>query len=170
MSQTPERPADTSALRRRAMLTGLAVIPAAAGAAAVTIAQTSPAPEPAPKRTVCQFFNPVELRAVTALVGRLIPADGLGPGAIEADVPVFLDRQLAGAYGSGAHFYKAGPHLRGTDQQGYQLALTPAELVREGLARMDARSSHRVSGSGPRTDCHKVVTSSARPICWPQHR
>jgi len=136
-------PLEPAALRRRAMLTGLAAAVPAAAALAQAAAPETPTPTPPPTRLACQFFNADELRAVTALVGRIIPADELGPGAVEADVPVFLDRQLAGAYGSGAHFYRAGPHQPGTPQQGYQLAFTPAELVREGLARLDAAARQR---------------------------
>ena len=142
---TPADPAAPSALRRRAMLTGLAAAPAAAGLAGAAVAQgAAPPAPPVAARTACQFFNPDELRAVVALADRIIPADDLGPGAIEADVPVFLDRQLAGAWGAGAHFYRSGPHQPGTPEQGYQLALAPADLMREGLARMDAaaRAQH----------------------------
>lgn len=140
---------EPASMRRRAMLTGLAAAVPVAGVATAALAQsaasTPPAPaSAAPARTACQFFNGDELRAVVALAGRIIPADDLGPGAVEADVPVFLDRQLAGAWGAGAHLYKSGPFGAGTPEQGYQLALAPADLVREGLARMDAaaRSQH----------------------------
>ena len=88
--------------------------------------------------TAWLFFNPQEARTADAAAARLIPADENGPGAREAGVVVFLDRQLAGAWGHGDHFYRGGPFLAGTPQQGYQLAFTPAEMFRAGLASLDA--------------------------------
>ena len=104
--------------------------PAAAQAAAPT-----PAPDAA--EHVSLFFNADERAAVDAIVARLIPADELGPGAKEAGVTTFLDRQLAGTFGQGANFYRHGPFQQGTPEQGYQLALTPAECYRLGLAGLD---------------------------------
>ena len=83
------------------------------------------------------FFNDPEVAFIKAAVARLIPADELGPGAAEAGVPYFLDRQLASAYGGGAHFYNQGPFGSETPYQGYQLPLTPAELYRVGIAATD---------------------------------
>jgi gluconate 2-dehydrogenase gamma chain len=83
------------------------------------------------------FFNDLEVAFIKAAVARLIPADELGPGAAEAGVPYFLDRQLASAYGGGAHFYNQGPFGSETPYQGYQLPLTPAELYRVGIAATD---------------------------------
>ena len=90
------------------------------------------------------FFNADEARTADAALARLIPADDTGPGAREAGVVVFLDRQLAGAWGQGDHFYRQGPFVPGTPQQGYQLAFTPAEMFRFGFARLDesARKLH----------------------------
>ena len=51
------------------------------------------------------FFTAGEAAFVEAALARLIPKDELGPGAVEAGVAVFLDRQLAGPYGQGDHFY-----------------------------------------------------------------
>src|SRR4051812_8273331 len=43
-----------------------------------------------------KFFTPAERAFIEAAVGRLIPNDDVGPGAVEAGVPFFIDRQLAG--------------------------------------------------------------------------
>ena len=67
----------------------------------------------------------------------MIPADDLGPGAMETDGPYFIDQQLAGSYGEGARFYSQGPYGDDNGFQGYQLALTPAELYRAGIAATD---------------------------------
>jgi gluconate 2-dehydrogenase gamma chain len=80
------------------------------------------------------FFNPTEAEFIEAAVARLIPKDDLGPGALEADVPYFIDRLLTTEYGSGARFYNQGPFGPTTALQGYQLPLTPPEVYRVGIA------------------------------------
>jgi gluconate 2-dehydrogenase gamma chain len=80
------------------------------------------------------FLNQVEAAFVEAAVARLIPADDRDPGALEAGVPIYIDRQLAGAYGSGARMYLDGPWQEGTPGQGYQLPYTPAQLYRTAIA------------------------------------
>jgi gluconate 2-dehydrogenase gamma chain len=80
------------------------------------------------------YFTPVEFTFVEAAVARLIPNDELGPGAREAGVATFIDRQLSGPYGRAETWYMQGPWKQGTDQQGYQLKLTPAQLYRTAIA------------------------------------
>ena len=50
---------------------------------------------------------------------------------------LFLDRQLAGDYGKGAHFFLGGPWRDGTPSQGYQSRLTPAQFYREAIASVE---------------------------------
>jgi gluconate 2-dehydrogenase gamma chain len=83
------------------------------------------------------FFTPTEVAFIEAAVGRLIPDDPVGPGAIEANVPFFLDRQLAGRFGRGDHYYLGGPWPKGTPEQGYQTRFSPAELYRAAIAAID---------------------------------
>ncbi len=45
------------------------------------------------------FFNPDEAAFVEAAVSRLIPPDEEWGGALEAGVPNYMDKQLAGAWG-----------------------------------------------------------------------
>lgn len=47
-----------------------------------------------------RFFTPDERAFIEAAVSRLIPNDETGPGAVEAGVPFFLDRQLSGPFGA----------------------------------------------------------------------
>jgi|SRR5882672_1823489 len=126
-------------LKQVAGVVGATPLVMMAGAAAA-------APESAPQSAehAWRFFNGAEARAVEAAVARLIPADENGPGAKEAGAAVFIDLQLASAWGNGDHFYRHGPFLPGTPQQGYQLAFTPAETFRLGLAGLDAsaRKAH----------------------------
>ena len=91
------------------------------------------------------YFTPAERSAVDAITARLIPSDETGPGAREADVVTFIDRQLAGFYGQGQRWYMQGPFPgEPIDTQGYQTRHTPAELWREGVAALDAhcRETH----------------------------
>ena len=81
-----------------------------------------------------QFFNTVESAFIEAAVDALIPADSIGPGAAELGVAGYIDRQIAGSYGKGDRLYLEGPFAEGTPQQGYQLRMTPAELIRAGIA------------------------------------
>jgi gluconate 2-dehydrogenase gamma chain len=83
------------------------------------------------------FFTPAEQTFIEAAVARLIPNDPVGPGAIEAGVPFFLDRQLAGLYGHGAHFFLGGPWAKGTPEQGYQSRFNPAQLYRAAIAAIE---------------------------------
>lgn len=83
------------------------------------------------------FFTAREAAFVEAAVARLIPADELGPGALEAGVPAYMDRQLGGAWGAGERLYRAGPWRKGEPTQGYQLRYTPAELFRVSLEEVD---------------------------------
>jgi gluconate 2-dehydrogenase gamma chain len=83
------------------------------------------------------FFTEDEVAFVKAAVARLIPADDLGPGALEADVPSFIDQQFAGVYGAGARFCSEGPFGARTPFQGYEWPLSPAELYQVEIAATD---------------------------------
>jgi gluconate 2-dehydrogenase gamma chain len=105
----------------------------AAGAAAALTAGCKRGEPPLTLRAQYSFFAVEEASFVEAAIARLIPADDSGPGALEADVAVFIDRQLAGAWGAGERLYRSGPWQAGKPTQGYQLPFTPAELFRNGL-------------------------------------
>lgn len=84
------------------------------------------------------FFTPAEVAWTDAAVARLIPADIFGPGAVEAGVTFFIDQQLAGRYGHATDWYMQAPFAHGSEQQGYQLPRTPAQLYRAAIAAVDA--------------------------------
>jgi gluconate 2-dehydrogenase gamma chain len=144
--------ADDEGVRRRDFLKGLGVTGAVAGIvataapSAVQEAQAQPAAQPlahAASREgqtadAFRFFTPPEAAVVVALIDALIPKDEVGPGGVEVGVPIFIDRELSGAYGRGARMYLEGPFGRGTPQQGYQLQLAPADLYRVGIADLNA--------------------------------
>lgn len=93
-----------------------------------------------------QFLTPDEATFLDAAVSRLIPADDLGPGAKEAGVTIFLDRQLAGPYGKGSRWYMQGPWKKGESTQGYQSRLSPAELYRAAIKDIDAHCVEKFDG------------------------
>jgi len=84
------------------------------------------------------YFSSAEQNFIDAATQRLIPADALGGGANEAGITHFIDLQLAGAYGRAERWYMQGPWPTGTDQQGFQLKYTPAQIYREAIAGVDA--------------------------------
>lgn len=86
------------------------------------------------------FLAPAEAAFIEAAVARLIPTDATGPGAIEAGVPRFIDRQLAAAYGAGDHFFLQPPFAKGSPTQGWQME-SPAEVYRAAITAIDRWSS-----------------------------
>ena len=74
-----------------------------------------------------------EVHFLDAAVSRLIPEDELGPGAKQADVTFFIDRQLSGSWGTHGRNYRMGPWQEGTPQQGFQSPLTPQEIYRAAI-------------------------------------
>jgi gluconate 2-dehydrogenase gamma chain len=116
-------------------------------------AQSQPAAAGANQPPVYMFFRPDEASFIEAAVARLIPADANGPGAIEAGVPSYMDKQLGGAWGAGERLYRSGPWHEGTPSQGYQLPFTPAELFHNALRainddfRKRGTSFDKVSGA-----------------------
>jgi len=83
------------------------------------------------------YFTAEEGAAVEALVDRLIPPDPQTPGGKDAGCAVFIDRQLAGPYGSDDGLYMRGPFAEGTPEQGLQSPVTPAERYRQSLSALD---------------------------------
>ncbi|EAU45000.1 gluconate 2-dehydrogenase subunit 3 family protein [Salipiger bermudensis] len=85
------------------------------------------------------YLTAAEWAFVMAATARLIPSDGDGPGAIETRVPVFIDLQLAGDYGTADDWYMEGPHDPDAEPaRGWQTPLTPAEIYRQAIPVFDA--------------------------------
>jgi gluconate 2-dehydrogenase gamma chain len=99
------------------------------------------APRPALASQGYVFFSAAEAAFIEAACARMIPTDELGPGAIEAGVPAFIDRQLDGPYGRAERWYMQGPWPKGTDSQGYQSRLTPAGTYRAAIKAIDAKAA-----------------------------
>jgi gluconate 2-dehydrogenase gamma chain len=85
-----------------------------------------------------RFFTADEWAFVLAVCDRLIPADEIGPGAMELGVPEFLDRHMQTPYASGAIWYMQGPFLEAAPEFGYQGRLPLRDILRVGIAEMNA--------------------------------
>ena len=83
------------------------------------------------------YLSPQEVRFLDAAVERLIPTDELGPGAKEAGVSCYIDRQLCSMWGMHGRNYRSGPWLEGTPEQGFQSRLIPQEIYRIGIQEIN---------------------------------
>lgn len=81
----PEHDQEVHGLSRRSLIRGAALVPVAAltSAAAPTGSQT--------------VFSASERKILEAFIGRLVPSDELGPGALECGAVSYIDQALAGA-------------------------------------------------------------------------
>src|SRR5258706_14140527 len=140
MSEQPDRRAFLKSLGT----VGATGVAAMVSADAVAEPQAAPSPgatapaQPAVTPHTYTFLSPPEAAFIEAAVDRLIPADDLTPGGTDCGVATFIDRQLAGAWGSGDRMYMQGPWDKGVATQGYQSPLTPAEFFRAGIAATNA--------------------------------
>lgn len=126
-------------LPRRDFLKAAGAAGAAGAAVATGIAACTPeaktsAAAPASSPETWQVLTPQEVAFFSAAADTIIPKDELSPSGTECGVPVFIDRQLASAWGGGAKMYRAGPFMKGVPEQGYQLALTPHQFFVAGVA------------------------------------
>ena len=70
---------------------------------------------------------------MAAAASRIFPSDDSGPGAREAGVSIFIDRQLAGPYGRDRFRYTQLPFEDAPREFGYQGSQTPRQIYRDGL-------------------------------------
>ena len=80
-----------------------------------------------------RFFTAEEARAASAACARIFPSDASGPGATEAGVVIYIDRQLAGPYGRDKYRYTKGPFVESFPEHGYQGKESPREIYRAGI-------------------------------------
>jgi gluconate 2-dehydrogenase gamma chain len=119
-----------------------------AGAAPALVARSvaaSPSTRDADSEYRPSFFNADEWAFLCAAVARLIPADALGPGALEAGVPQYIDRQMGTPWAEGRLWYMQGPFEPGARATlGWQMSLTPQDVYRLGIAAADSwtRAQH----------------------------
>lgn len=156
--------------RRGFLRTAAALVPAGAlagcegGAKPAAGAPAEPggasAAGPAAQRAAYKprFFDAQEWAFVEAAADRLIPADAEGPGALEAGVPEFIDRQMDTPYAHGALWYLQGPFQAGVPELGYQLKLVPRDIYRLGIAAVNA---YCAKAYGKRFDALDAATRDA---------
>jgi gluconate 2-dehydrogenase gamma chain len=85
-------------------------------------------------RIPLRFFTQAEANIIAAATSRIFPSDDSGPGAKEAGVAIFIDRQLAGPWGRDRYRYTQDPFDEGAAAEfGYQGKATPQQIYRKGL-------------------------------------
>src|SRR6202042_3406047 len=84
-----------------------------------TLATTSTQPPPVDEPLLT--LTATEHAFFVAAADTIIPPDALSPSGSDCGVANFIDRQLAGAYGTGARLYPPGALPQGQPRQGYQL-------------------------------------------------
>ncbi len=84
-------------------------------------------------RVPLRFFDERQALIIASAAARIFPTDSSGPGATEAAVILYIDRQLAGPYGRDRYRYTQPPFEDGLPEQGYQGKATPREIYRQGL-------------------------------------
>jgi gluconate 2-dehydrogenase gamma chain len=145
---------DRRRLLIRGSATGIAATAAGLGAAPSRAQEATPAPATpvgataghdmagmaaGPMNQGFTVFVPYRAAIVEAAAARLIPTDEHGPGATEAGVVFFIDRQLAkGNMGFRGKTYQPGPFLPGVPTQGDQSALPLRDRFRVGILALDA--------------------------------
>ncbi|MDY6944286.1 MAG: gluconate 2-dehydrogenase subunit 3 family protein [Pseudomonadota bacterium] len=179
---TDDNTTEPKRVNRRALLklvgagAATGVLPLSGAAAADSMHNMQhPAPKPADPADapvpVYQFLNGDEAAFVEAVVDTFIPADEVGPGALELGVATFIDGQLNSGYGRGDRMYLQGPFIEGTPEQGYQLRMTPSELVRNGILDLNAylRQTRKATFDGLGNDDRIAVLKQleARQIALP---
>ena len=121
------------------------------GALAATALGAGALPRSAQAQTAAQATAPVapeplltltadEAAFFSAVYDTIIPADNLSPCGTDCGCVIYIDRQLAGAWGNGAKLYRNGPFLPAKPEHGYQLPLSPREYFAAGIKAANAWS------------------------------
>jgi len=141
-------PARRIFLRRLGGVSGAALaMPALLGGTAASTAApqgavTTPTGDPS-RPSAYLSLGPQEAACVEALVNVMCPADALTPSGTDCGLHIYIDRQLAGAWGRGDHLYRQGPWHVGKPQHGYQTPLTPEEHFKSGIAKLRQETRRR---------------------------
>lgn len=93
-------------------------------------------------RIPLRFFTESEALIIAAAASRIFPSDDSGPGAREAGVAIYIDRQLAGPYGRDRFRYTHPPFQDAPSELGYQGKATPREIYRDALKNL--KGFHRL--------------------------
>jgi gluconate 2-dehydrogenase gamma chain len=85
-----------------------------------------------------RFFTEQQATIVVAACERIFPANESGPGATQAGVILYIDRQLAGPYGTDRYRYTQPPFVESIPEHGYQGKENPQEIYRAGIQKLGA--------------------------------
>ena len=101
-------------------------------------------------RIPLRFFSEAEALIVAAAASRIFPSDEMGPGAQEAGVAIYIDRQLAGPWGRDRHRYTQEPFEEGVPPEfGYQGKANPQQIYRSALKDLKGFDLLAPAESGP---------------------
>lgn len=124
-------------MRRRAFLTVSGAVVGGRLVFGLDRSWTRVAAQPKTVKVPLRFFTESEALVVASAAARIFPSDESGPGANEAGVAVYIDRQLAGPYGRDRYRYTEPPFEQGSPEQGYQGPETPRQTYRNGLRKLE---------------------------------
>ncbi len=102
------------------------------------VGELMPAPAEDGVKVPLRFFTAAEAQVVQAACERIFPTDDSGPGATEAGVVIYIDRQLASPYGKDARRYTKGPWIESVPEHGYQRKDSPQQSYRAGIVLLGA--------------------------------
>jgi gluconate 2-dehydrogenase gamma chain len=133
---------------RRQLFKSLTLLPIAAGLGSCAKESDKPGNHDSIAAAQYQpiFFNVAEWTFILAACDRLIPADDIGPGALQAGVPEFIDRHMQTPYASGDIWYMQGPFIEAAPQFGYQGRLPLRDILRVGIKSIDAHCLQAFGG------------------------
>ncbi len=93
-------------------------------------------------------FVPYHITILRAACNRIIPTDATGPGAEEAGVVYFIDREMGSRKAFRGPRYMQGPFVKGEATQGDQSALMLRDRFRLGLNSLDTYAKATNNGTG----------------------
>ncbi len=133
---------DATPIARRNFLLGAGTAVAAGLATPAEAQQPKPAAAVAPavagEPEGYLTLTAPEAAFFAAAVDAFIPADELTPAGTDCGLVIFIDRQLASAWGGGAKMYRQGPFRKAKPEYGYQLPLTPRQFFAAGIVATNA--------------------------------
>jgi len=107
---------------------GAAAVAAGSAIAAPASAQPAGAPIASAPAFGYESLGPDEASFVEAMVNVMCPADNLTPNGVDCGLAVFIDRQLAGGFGTGDRLYMRGPWKQGQPMQSVEAGLTKTSI------------------------------------------
>jgi hypothetical protein len=146
----PEPEDRASAITRRELVVNTAFIP--------LVALTASAQQRG--GTKAGALSSGDLRTLEAFIDRLIPADELGPGAVEAGVSTYIDRALAESHSNRKASFTEG--LRSID--GYARSLHGQAFTELSAADQEVIIARMESGGAEGFDTSRSVFTSIRSL------